>query len=179
MSLPEQVKTFLVSNYYYYGLSLYLTIPSTDFIVTSLKLVMPTSPPADLNVMPSGASMYRERVRDANLRSFLGGALKYSVSTDPLKCAPLGPTRWKNTLNKSVNKSRCSSGTGNWIILQLFCRILCLTVKSLWLFFTQMWSLFQNIPLQCYTCRLLLELLIMMKTVQLHYLQGQGCGREG
>jgi len=24
--------------------------------------------------------------------------------------------------------------------------------------FTQMWSLFQNIPLQCYTCRLLLEI---------------------
>ena len=42
-----------------------------------------------------------------------------------------------------------------------------------------MWSLFQNIPLQCYTYRLLLELLITMKTLQLHYLQGQGCGGEG
>ena len=97
----------------------------------------------------------------------------------PTKMCSIRTYKMKNTLTKWVNNSRCSSGIGNWIILQLFCRILCLTVKSLWLFFTQMWSLFQNIPLQCYTCRLLLELLITMKTLQLHYLQGQGCGGEG
>ena len=62
-----------------------------DLNVTAFRLVMPTLPAADLKVMPSGASMYRDLVRDANLRSFLGGALKFSVSTDPLKWAPLGP----------------------------------------------------------------------------------------
>lgn len=61
------------------------TFPLIDLIVKSLKLVMPTLPAADLNCMPSGASMCRDLVRDANLRSFMGGALKVSVSTDPLK----------------------------------------------------------------------------------------------
>lgn len=62
-----------------------------DLIVTSFRLVMPTLPAADLKVMPSGASICRDLVRDANLRSFLGGALRLSVSTEPLKWAPLGP----------------------------------------------------------------------------------------
>lgn len=67
------------------------TFPFIDLIVTSFRLVMPTLPAADLKDIPSGASMWRDLVREANLRSFLGGALRLSVSTEPLKWAPLGP----------------------------------------------------------------------------------------
>ena len=56
-----------------------------DLIVTSCRLEILTLPAADLKLMPSGASMCKDLVKEANRRSFLGGARRLSVSTEPLK----------------------------------------------------------------------------------------------
>ena len=69
-----------------------------DLIVTSCRLEILTLPAADLKLMPSGASMCKDLVKEANRRSFLGGARRLSVSTEPLKWAPFGPKASKEFL---------------------------------------------------------------------------------
>ena len=69
-----------------------------DLIVTSCRLEILTLPAADLKLMPSGASMCKDLVKEANRRSFLGGARRLSVSTEPLKWAPFGPKASKEYL---------------------------------------------------------------------------------
>ena len=79
---------------------------------------------------------------------FLGNTGQYSLRKQPTLCDTttgfLDVTSEEQAQKFHADDASlpgCSLGIGDWRILHLLCRILWLTVNSLCLFFTQMWSL--------------------------------------